>query len=495
VNASGTDFFVQGVPRLNAAANRSSTSEEQEIRALGFLWDNALDYAGKYIFTVLGRRDGSSLFGPDNRWHAYYRVAGAWRLGEEDWFNLPNVDEFKISFARGTAGGRPPFFAQYEGWNVTASGVSKSTLGNRNLRPEHTLEQEVSLDLILYERFGIKLTHAWQETSEQLILTDVPSFTGYSEQWINGGSMLGHTTELTLEGSLVQTPTFGWNSMVVADRSRARIGDWPGQCLNPSFRFICEGESAYALWAGRRVTSYDGPRGLDVMLGGELIPYRDEFMLNDDGYMVWVGPGGHYADHEGNWGRSSLLADTQFFWGMTFDWLDEERVRTRTQLGDASTINFGWINNFRVGQMQIHAHMSASLGGETFNSEDRALIQSGQSPKMDQSRKPRELWKPMEYYESLVPFGTPMIEPLDYLKLRALSLTYRLSAGQIDRFRLEGMGISSMVLGVTGRDLLTITNFTGPDPEMGLNVANRSISTGAGYPPARTLTANVEITF
>src|SRR5690606_30714784 len=103
---------------------------------------------------------GSSLFGEDNRWHTYYRVAGAYRIAEEPWFNVPNVDELKISYARGTAGGRPLFEHQYETWEVSEAGVSMGVLGNRELRPEHTTEQEISVEAILFGRVGIDITHA-----------------------------------------------------------------------------------------------------------------------------------------------------------------------------------------------------------------------------------------------------------------------------------------------------------------------------------------------
>ena len=68
----------------------------------------------KYVIDGLIRNDGSSLFGADERRQWYYRIAGAWRLGQEDFFNIPGVDEFKLRYAIGTAGGRPRFEAQYE---------------------------------------------------------------------------------------------------------------------------------------------------------------------------------------------------------------------------------------------------------------------------------------------------------------------------------------------------------------------------------------------
>jgi hypothetical protein len=136
---SGDGFILNDIPQIDniPMERRTGSSNEEEIRATGYLWDTAFDYNGKYVLTVLGRRDGSSLFGPDNRWHNYYRVAGAWRIGEESWFNIPNVDEFKLSFARGTAGGRPGFAAQYEVWGLTNGIPTKTSLGNSRLAPEH----------------------------------------------------------------------------------------------------------------------------------------------------------------------------------------------------------------------------------------------------------------------------------------------------------------------------------------------------------------------
>ncbi|MSR22560.1 MAG: hypothetical protein EXR92_03290, partial [Gemmatimonadetes bacterium] len=85
--STATNFFVESVPRIDLGQIRDATSLREETKAVGYLWDTALDYEGKYITSVLARRDGSSVFGPDNRWHNYYRTAFAWRVAEEPWFN------------------------------------------------------------------------------------------------------------------------------------------------------------------------------------------------------------------------------------------------------------------------------------------------------------------------------------------------------------------------------------------------------------------------
>ncbi|MCG6956151.1 MAG: carboxypeptidase-like regulatory domain-containing protein, partial [Gemmatimonadetes bacterium] len=88
-NASGWDFAVADVPTLtntdqtNARAGSSQTS----IKADGYFVLTNFDMYNKYVIDALLRNDGSSLFGSAQRRQWYYRVAGAWRLTQEPWFN------------------------------------------------------------------------------------------------------------------------------------------------------------------------------------------------------------------------------------------------------------------------------------------------------------------------------------------------------------------------------------------------------------------------
>jgi TonB-linked SusC/RagA family outer membrane protein len=499
VEASGREFIVAGVPRIDATpANfRQSTSYETEVRSDGYLWDTAFDYDGKYIATVLLRRDGSSLFGVDNRWHTYYRTAFAYRLGEEEWFNLPHVDEFKLAYARGTAGGRPPFGAQYEVWSLQGGQPRKSQLGNRDLRPEHTTEQEVSLDMIVAGRYGLTLTHAWQTTTDQLVTANLPGFTGYSSQWKNGGTVSGNTTEVTLEARLIQRPRFAWNSTAVFDYSRAKIDEWIFACENPAWRNYCTGNGLYEIWGSRFV---DGMEALSRHLGGRAMERADEFMLNDDGLLVWVGPGNTWRDGiaKSLWGTSTQIGGTTFNWGMPFLEQAAAGGNVRTQIGDAAHANLGWVNNISFGALSFHGHLHAKIGGDLVNSIHQGMTIQNVAPDMDQSGKPDELKKPMLYYQTVYAGGggsTYYVEDGSYIKLRTLSANYRLTPAQITRFGLGGIGIRTLELGLIGRNIMTITNFKAWDPEMGLNFAGGSQTAGNIYPPSRAYTASIAVTF
>jgi len=509
--STGTDFFVVGVPTVNSAQNRDASSSQQEVVAQGYLVDNAFSFQDKYIASVLLRRDGSSLFGPDNRWHWYYRAAGAWRIGEEDWFNVRNVDEFKVSFSRGTAGSRPGFSQQYELWSVGSAGVSKTTLGNRDLRPEHSVENEVSLETILYSRIGIELNYAWQETSEQIILLDLPSFTGYTNQWTNGGTLSGQTLELSIEAQVITTPRFAWQTMVVGDRTRGKISDWPFPCTSPAWLQRCDGVNTGSIWGFRFASSLSEltdpiqwPSGTNrpntCHHGCRAADRASEFMVNDDGLLVWVGEGNDYRDglSKNLWGTSTQIGGLVYNWGIPFNLLDPNGGIVRTDIGNASHSNIGWINNVSFGALSFHTQFHAKVGGDVVNREMQLATANFASPNQDQAGKPEELKKPILYYTTLqagASGSTYFVEDGSYLKLRTLSSTYRFTPTQMARFRLGNLGIQTLQVGLIGRDLLTFSSYRGLDPEQGLSPAGQAQTDTAGYPPTRTFTAEISVTF
>jgi TonB-linked SusC/RagA family outer membrane protein len=503
---SAENFTLFGVPQFGAfpeTADVDATSEEQSIWAEGYLWDTALDYDGKYIFTVLGRRDGSSLFGPDNRWHNYYRVAGAWRLGEESWFNLPHVSEFKISLARGTAGGRPGFNAQYETWTLNQGIPTKSTLGNRELAPEHTTEHEISLNAILFERIGVVLTHARQKTTDQLVQAPQSIITGYVNQWINAGTVEGFTTELEIEGQLIRRENLGWTMMVVGDKSYSEITDWPIPCdATNAWRLYCEGEPVYGVYALHLVQTENDTfeEALAKHRGGELLeaPYVDQFEVNDEGYIVWVGTGNTYKDGiaKSLWGTSTDINGKVYEWGVPFHEQDEHGANRRQRLGQSNPYNFGWINNVRLGGFNFHAQLQGSIGADGNNRATHSLITAYNSKVMDQSGKEDGLKKPVNYYRQAINGNTDyVVEDASYIKLRTLSAAYQFNAASLGRFGLDRAGISGLTLGLIARNVFTITGYDGFDPEAALNLANRSNADGGGYPSTRNLTAEVTVTF
>ena len=499
--ASGTDFLVGGVRNLSAAGNRNSASLEEEIRATGYLWDTAFNYDDKFIATGLFRYDGSSLFGEDERWQPYYRAAGAYRLGQEDWFDIPNVSELKLSYARGTAGGRPQFAHQYETWDVRATGVSKSTIGNSLLKPEHTLEQEMSVETILFDRLGVDVTYSWQRTRDQLVDIPLPALTGFETQWANVGTVVGNTIEVTFDANLVQTPDFSWTSTLVFDRSRAKIEDWPIACRTPGFRNWCTGNDLLELWQQDHIRQRSrlGEKGhQNVVDAGQ----EDEFETNDDGWLVWVGPDAHYTDGiaDGLWGTETTIGRRLYRWGLPLWNRNEDGSLNKIQTGDGNSYQVGWMNTFSFGDFQIHGQLHASTGGETVSFTERGSARlRNRGLEMDQFGKPDELLKPIAYYQQLHGGrgNVSQIEQTDYLKLRLLSVTYVVDSNRLDQIGLGNIPAESLRLSLVGRNLLWMDSCGCGDPEQGQNLGagrRQSLSSRA-YPTSRILSFELGVVF
>ncbi len=104
---SGNSLAAGGVDNAFNAVNCGGfatgcyTSSKTSQRLMGVGGGVGLEYKERYIADGLVRRDGSSLFGSDNRWTTYYRGSLAWRVAQEPaWPFKDQIDEFKLRVSR-----------------------------------------------------------------------------------------------------------------------------------------------------------------------------------------------------------------------------------------------------------------------------------------------------------------------------------------------------------------------------------------------------------
>ena len=489
--ATGTFFSTPGVCSLNNAQQRSISSLLQEIRANSFAATAGADYLGKYIAEGLVRRDGSSLFGPEERWNTYYRMSGAWRISQESWWPLRDVDEFKVRASRGTAGTRPDFSDQFETFTFTeGGGLSKLTLGNKFLKPEHATETEVGIDAIIRQRYSLQLSYAKTRVIDQLIQIPLAGFFGYTSQWQNAGTVEGNTLEGTLEAQLVRRPTFAWRMGLVADRSRNRITEFNRSCFQTlTIAFRCQGETLGAMYGFRFI------KGLEELPPG-VGDRSSEFQRNDEGLLVWVGPGNSFTDGETKklWGTSTTIGTTNFGWGMPIVLRDATGNTAVVKIGDGNPdFHYGFSNNVSWKDLTVYALIDATVGGQVYNQTNQRMYQWARSADVDQTGKPQELKKPIEYYVNLYAANDPtdyFVEDAGFVKLREVSLKYRLPSSLTAS--MARMGVSGVSVSIIGRNLKTWTGYKGYDPEVGGTIQRLD---SFDYPRYRTFTGSIELTF
>ncbi|UCC73722.1 MAG: SusC/RagA family TonB-linked outer membrane protein [Gemmatimonadota bacterium] len=490
VTAQAAGLTVGEVPNLDAGAVPQVSETTRDIRSEGYFLIAGLDYKDRYILDGLLRWDGSSLFGPEERWHTYYRLSGAWRMALESWWPFSDIDEFKVRYSVGTAGGRPSFDDRFETYSfTTGGGIRKATLGNRALKPERATEQEFGIDAIIADRVSVQLTHARVKTEDQLVLVPLSAGFGFTDRWENAGTVEGTTWEATIEAVLLRRPGLQWSIGFIVDRSRHEITEFDRTCYreDPENAFYrCAGERLGTMYGNKFLTSLNElPEGVPA----------DEFQMNDDGLVVWVGPGGDWRSHQ--WGTSvdDLGDDLRtYYWGLPILQYDSVGNPAVVRIGDGNPdYHWGLSSTLRWKGLSVFGLLDVKVGGDVYNRTKQRMYQYFRSGDTDQAGSPDELKKTTDYYTALYAanlINSWFVEPGGYVKLRELSVRWSLPQSALAPLAVTGL--DDLTLFFIGRNLFTSTDYSGYDPEVGSVLAPID---NFSYPQYRTLTAGVEIRF
>lgn len=504
VEADGRNFFVRGTRNLaySSPDERFINSEFRPIRSNSYSLTTDFDFMDRYLGDFHIRREGSSLFGERERWQTYYRASAAYRISQEPWWIIPGVDEFKLRAAYGTAGSRPNFFARFQ------NAASEENFGNTSLEPELAKELEYGLDMVFLKRFTVDLTYAESTVEDQILFMPLPGFYGYSNQWRNAGTLESNTLETSLKASILEFRDLQWQVGINFDQTEQKITklDVPAYAQGPFY--IHEGEELGAIHGSKFIKDLnDLPESM----------LREQFNVNDDGYVVWVGDGNTFRDGMAKdlWGTSTTLVDqynvSHFYrWGMPIKFQEakfdsngifdayNQFVKLGSTLPD---FNLGIHSELCLKAITITAVVEAQIGGDIYNNTRQWGLRDLRLGEVDQFGKPDELKKPGLYYSLLYDVNTVnshFVEEATHVKLREVAVTYTFNREALSDF-LGGF-LEKLSIGVTGRNLLTFTDYKGYDPEVGntgfsLGSAAVARYDGFGYPNYRTVAGVIQFEF
>ncbi len=518
----GENLTVPGLLTLNAASlNKDILSGRQDVRSLSYRAGADFDLLDRYVLSLSERREGSSLFGSNQRWSTFPRVAGAWIASSEPWWPVPALTLAKLRAAWGKAGQRPSYAAQYETFTVdrTNGRLTASTLGNPDLRPEILTETELGTDLELFGRYALNVTYAHSIADDQILQVPVPSVAGFQTQWRNAGQLENKTWEASLDIPLLQRNAMRWSTRLIYDRNRAVIArlDVPAYTTtggvqgSESMFFVRQGERLGTIYGRAFVTSCDQlPAPFNAQCGGA----GSQFQQNGDGFIVWTGGLGLGEGITSNAWNASLNAasapwGTRTVWGMPMQLRDTLGNVAVVPLGNATPDWHGAISsNFSWGKFSAFGLFDGSFGRRIWNEGYHWALGDFMSGTVDQGGKSVADAKPIGYYYRSGPgvggstgvgglynvLGptNESVEDASYVKLRELSVQYNIGA-------VSGQG--NWTVGLVGRNLHTWTKYRGYDPEVGRSGGtelNNAALVGVDYftfPNLRTVTLQVSTSF
>ena len=449
-SASGSNYLYSGLPTLDNfnSEDVSANSNQQTIRAQNMFAIAGFVYKDRYIFDGLFRRDGSSLFGKNEKWNDYYRVSAAYRISQD--IKIPGVQELKVNVAQGTSGQRPGFDWQYEQTGLSGGSLSTNRIkGNPDLKPSLTTETEIGLNASFLNRFTFDFAYSKQIASDQFMIVNLfsPANAGKNKQWKNVGDLESNTYEFTLQSKIITTNDIQWNVGVNFTKSDSKITklNAPEQLVGSDGLFLLREDTEFGSMFGRSFVRDLATMELQLPSGASI----SDYVVNSDGIVV-------RADALGTVNEKAITK------------VDENGVASFEKIGNQNAdFRLGITSNFSYKNFDFYMLWDIKGGGDIYNRNAQWTTISERSGIVDQAGKPEQEKKTTDYYASLYDVNQNQefwVEDGSYTKLKETSVSYKLGNNELKSIA-KGF-FEEIKFSLIGRNLLTFSNYLGWDPEV-----------------------------
>ncbi|WP_157963405.1 SusC/RagA family TonB-linked outer membrane protein [Chryseobacterium lathyri] len=406
----------------------------------------------RYILNLTGRRDGSSRFGPSNRFGNFGAIGGAWLFSEEGFLSeLKWLSHGKIRGSMGTTGNDKIGDYQYLDTYIISSGIyngqtalNPARLYNPNFSWEKTLKKELAVELGLWNgRFNFSGAYYENTSSNQLVGIPLPATTGFSSIQSNLPAKIRNTGwEFDASLQVFRKGKFRYDTSVNLSIPKNTLVEFPNlEGSTYSNQYVVGHPVTIA-----RVYQYEG---IDPATG--LFRFKD---FNGDGKIN--SPDDNKAVEKlgvrffGGWSNNLRFGN----WSASFLW---QFVKQRNWSYNRLMPMPGILNNQPVEALNVWSasnpdgqYMPYSAG---YNSQKLSLHGFFQN-------------------------STAAISDASFIRLKNVQISYKIP--------VKEMGIKEAMVYFQGQNLLTITKYFGMDPEFYL----------VGFlPPLKTYSLGFQITF
>jgi TonB-linked SusC/RagA family outer membrane protein len=433
--------LVGGLGIVGAGTSVQVLELRQRVEDFGvFAQEEFLTLDERLLLTAGVTADRSSANSDTEKYFIYPKVSGSFRFLQP----FRGLNELKIRAAYGQTGNQPLFGQKFTPLSAVENiaglpGLvvpAAGPVGSDNLRPERQRELEGGADLTLAGgRGAIELTAFRADVTDLLLQRTLAPSSGFGVEIFNGGKLRKTGVEIGVNIVPIQSPETEWIFRTSYASTRSKIVNLPV----PTFRTGGFGSSlgAFEIAEGASATQ---------IVGNDSLP---------NGSVV---------------------------------------VR---RIGDANPdFNMSFVNDLRFRSFRIYGLLDWQHGGSIINLT-KFLYDLGQNTvdyadpitvgtlQTTVGANRLRLW----------PKQTALyLEDASFMKLREVTLSFEVPANVVSRF---GRGVRTAELSLSGRNLLTFTDYTGMDPEVS-NFGNQQIARNidvAPFPPSRSYWLSVSLGF
>lgn len=531
LSGSNTDLPSDEVHNVALATGTPSISSGFGSSAMAsFFTRETYNYGDRYLGTYTYRYDGSSNFGPKNRWAGFHSVALAWRFSNEKFFEPVKkvIDNGKLRLGWGQTGNSS--IGSYA-WGAAITrmpsalgmGFRPTNIPNTSIRWESQEQYNVGLDLGFFNgRLNLTVDAYYKRSDDMLMSMQLPSYMGTQG---NGSSMLqapkgnygsieNKGLEITLDAHPVQLKNFSWDSNFQISFNKNKL-----LSLSDTENATLVG---YGQWGDVVCVSEIG-KPLYNFYG-----YKVEGVYKDlDDIQNSAKPAKYPADGVFSRGNTVWVGDIKY------KDVDENGIideRDRTDLGSPlPKFTFGWTNTFRYRNLDLSIFLNGSYGNKVMNYNSLTLthMNSTWTNQLQSVVSKRARLEPIDptivYADGSKWFdhidnvrvknpGTKIphtsindpndndrisdryVEDGSFLRIKNITLGYTFPKALLNKAKIENLRVY-----VNIQNLYTFTKYTGYDPEVGASTQDSSGLTygldNGRYPSPAMYSFGLNITF
>lgn len=466
----------------------SGQSIDESVSA-SFYFSGDYTYDKRYTISLAGRTDGSNNFGSREQFNPAWSVGGLWNIRNERFMEgkARGITRFTLRGSAGYTGNinksvYPQFIMDYDAYfrkygdEIIRMGEIRNA-PNPHLRWERTLDYKIGLDMGFFKnRLSFVLEAYERLTSNVVTPVAVPYTTGFMQQSFNTSKIRNRGVELSILATLVSKKDWTLSLSVNGAYNQNILEEYLASSgyINGS---NYEGYPLNSIFGGKYI-------GIDPYTGVYLFEERSDAVFNNkkdytdsNNYMYYLGT----SEAPVSGGYSLNLRYKQFSLGVGGTYsiggkvLNNIKSPARYDVTGKNTTNGELVPTSRNDLYVNHLNVSKDVINRW--REDNKIT-SG-SPRLIDAFAPPKGYETFMTTSSTINNGA-FLENVSYFKITSISLSYSLGEKA-----LRKIGIGSLGFSFTMNNLLTISNYTGIDPEV----------PGAIYPQSRSFSVGVSIGF
>ncbi|WEK69500.1 MAG: TonB-dependent receptor [Candidatus Chryseobacterium colombiense] len=482
-------------------------------------------FKNKYILTASMRVDGSSVFGPGNRWGYFPAASAAWKITEEKFLkDSKTISDLKLRAGYGLSGNNrigaflyDTFFITSSdygyafGTNVTPGATTGNILANKNVTWEKATSKNLGLDFGLFKGKVYGALDVYQtDTKDLLLLAQIPKDRGYEYQYQNSGSTTNKGIEFSIGSAIINNKNFTWKIDANISSNRNTIKSLGNSASPSAYSYLYPSGwqnnlNDFLVQVGKPVGTYWGyvTAGRYEISDFNYDPATQAYTLKAGIASSAAAANGAKAVQPGDLKLQDLNGD-----GV----IDNKDM---TDLGNAQPKFYGGFNQtFRYKNWDMSLMFNFSVGNKVYNANKVEYSTQYLYKDNNMLAEVANRWRWFDDAGNKVTDPTALaalnanttgwtppagayflhsyaIEDGSFLRLNNVTIGYSLS-----KEFTKQLGLTNFRLYFTMNNVFTVTGYSGYDPEA--NTRRNPLTPGvdyAAYPRSRFILSGVDITF